>query len=639
MKCLPHLAVVLLCASFLSEQLGRVSRILKSGILSQVEEYSERLSVASELYALLSNLICSKLDFARARETACAFFGSDKVRFAAIDGTEYSQIFFDMVLFFGGAYASTGTVEFHDDKPPSVSYDDHIMREGCGVSSCVPLFLNQVVEVDQTFFTEEGGLSRPLADEDVVNNSRIANWIMTFAEFYLAYFFASNKNPDTKIILMDRSLSNTHSSIMYDTSRRRLWKMCAILGFEVDGTPIDEEDLMLARHRVVNTGLNLPPPRGDYLKSSIVFLLERSETPLTPNQICEMLGVKGGRKERVKRHLKTLTAKGVLVEKKGRYHLAERYRDSWSRVRKVVEFIGERLFIEDAGTVDENKMWINVGGERRILTTLDLAFLTLFAQHMVMEECWRNRKLLVGISKDTYARDFKNHVIPICGNVRVFKEVPPQEVLSALPNTDRMLLQSFSVAFWKDVRPPWSLIEYDSVFPTIIPDRNRGAGFVLGARRNKTAIERLFLRSYVQLAEGKHDPLLRSNVLLIDRLAYPEFDLKSETTLPLVNVYSGYEEPLEVIVYRDRHVENLIQNMLLCVLASMNTMSIPEAFGHNKPLFIADKVAKWHYGLFKRVIDSMKNWVANNKDVRRFMFYMSTFREKRAEFEQARRAK
>ncbi|MBS7288219.1 MAG: hypothetical protein KIH01_05620 [Candidatus Freyarchaeota archaeon] len=628
-----------MCTSFLSEQLGRVSRLLKSGIRSQVKEYSEKLGATSGLYGFFSSLICSEPSFARARETARAFFGSDKVGFAAIDGTEYSQVFFDMVLFFGGAYASTGTVEFHDDAPPSVSYDSRILREGCGISSCVPLFLNQVVEVDQTFFTEEGGLSRPLADEELINNSRIANWIMTFAEFYLAYLFASNRNPDTKIILMDRSLSNTHSSILYDTSRRRLWKMCAILGFKVDGTPIDENDLMLARHRVVNTGLSLPPPRGDYLKSSVFFLLERSDTPLTPRQVCDMLGVRGEGEDRVKSHLKSLAAKGVLVEKRNKYHVAERYRDSWSRVRRVVEEVGRRLFLEDVGEEDENKMWLNVDGEHRILTTLDLAFLTLFAQHMAMEECWRNRKLFAGVIKDTYARDFKNHVVPICQRAQVFKDAPPQETLSILPNTDRMLLQSFSTEFWEDVKPPWSLIEYDSVFPTIIPDRGRGVNYVLGARRNKTAIERLFLRTYVQLAEGRRDPLLRSNVLLVDRLVYPEFDLRDETVLPLVNVYSGCEEPIKVIIYRDKKLDNPIQNMLLCVLASMSTSSLPEAFGHNKPLFIADKAAKWHYSLFKRVIDSVKNWVANNREVRKFIFYMSSFREKRVQFEQGRRAK
>jgi len=631
--------VCFLEASFISVQLGRIGRLLRSGIQSQIQDYSEKLAVTSELYNFFSKRIISKIDFKGACETARRLFGSEMVKFAAVDGTEYSQLLFDMVLFFGGAYASTGTVEFREDAPPKVNYDDRVIREGCGVSSCVPLFVNQVVEVDQTFFTEEGGLSRPMADEEVVNNSRISNWIMTFAEFYLSYLFASNRNPETKIILMDRSLSNSLSSILYDTSKRKYWKMCAILGLKVDGTPIDEEDLLLARHRIVSTELGLPPPRGDYLRHSIVFLLERSDKPLTPSQVCGILGVKGERVKKVERYMKAFTTKGVLVEKGGKYSLAERYKTSWSRVKKLVEDVGNRLFLEDAGGEAENKMCVEVDGEHRIITTLDLAFITLFTQYMLIEECWKNRKLLVGITKDTYARDFKNHVIPVCHHCRLFKDAPPQDQLASLPNTDRMLLQSISLSFWEDIKPPWALIEYDSIFPTIIPDRSRGIGYVLGARRNKTSMERLFLRSYVQLAEARRDPKLRSNVLLIDRLVYPGFDLKEEVVLPLVNVYGGLEEPLEVIIYRDAGVENPVQNMLLTVLASMAPPSIPEAFGHNKPLFIADKIAKWHYHLFKKIIDSAKTWVMNRKDVRSFVFYMSSFRDKRSEFEQARRSR
>jgi hypothetical protein len=37
--------------------------------------------------------------------------------------------------------------------------------------------------------------------------------------------------------------------------------------------------------------------------------------------------------------------------------------------------------------------------------TLDIAFLTLFALQMLMEECWKKNILLVGVTKDTAARD------------------------------------------------------------------------------------------------------------------------------------------------------------------------------------------------------------------------------------------
>jgi hypothetical protein len=73
------------------------------------------------------------------------------------------------------------------------------------------------------------------------------------------------------------------------------------------------------------------------------------------------------------------------------------------------------------------------------------------------------------------------------------------------------------------------------------------------------------------------------------------------------------------------------------MLAAMAPSSIPEAFGHNKPLFIADKIAKWNYGQFRLIVDTTADWMLNNHRLRKFIFYMSTFRERRASIEAARR--
>jgi hypothetical protein len=75
----------------------------------------------------------------------------------------------------------------------------------------------------------------------------------------------------------------------------------------------------------------------------------------------------------------------------------------------------------------------------------------------------------------------------------------------------------------------------------------------------------------------------------------------------------------------------------MTLLVAMAPANIPEAFGHNKPLFVADKIAKWNYSQFKSIADSTANWIANNRKLRKFIFYMSTFRERRASIEQARR--
>jgi hypothetical protein len=211
------------------------------------------------------------------------------------------------------------------------------------------------------------------------------------------------------------------------------------------------------------------------------------------------------------------------------------------------------------------------------------------------------------------------------------------EEFEELPNTDRMILQSVSLFNPEQVRVPWSLVEYDSAFKTMVSDREGRKSYVLGARRNRISLEKTFLKTYVQLSQASSDPRLRSNVLLTDRLVYPEFDFSSESVVGFWNEFGGAREPVEAILFRDKSVGNRLQNLIMVLLKAMTSPSIPEAFGHNKPLFVADKVAKWHYGSFKRVAESVGKWILNNHKLRDFVFYMSTFRERRARIEATRR--
>ena len=99
----------------------------------------------------------------------------------------------------------------------------------------------------------------------------------------------------------------------------------------------------------------------------------------------------------------------------------------------------------------------------------------------------------------------------------------------------------------------------------------------------------------------------------------------------------GTREPVEAFLYRDKTVLNKMQNLTMNILIAMAPANIPEAFGHNKPLFIADKIAKWNYSQFKCVVDTTAGWILNNHKLRKFIFYMSTFRERRSQIEQTRR--
>ena len=126
-------------------------------------------------------------------------------------------------------------------------------------------------------------------------------------------------------------------------------------------------------------------------------------------------------------------------------------------------------------------------------------------------------------------------------------------------------------------------------------------------------------------------------MLFIDSLVYPEYDLREETLVRLKQVYGGAVEPVDALLFLSCEVENRVQNLVMAMLTAQADSSILKVFGHNMPLFIADKVAKWHNSEVRRIIDSTRVWIANNRDLRHFVFYMSTFRERRGELESMRR--
>lgn len=625
--------------SSLSTQIQRAGTMLQRGAADQIEGYQSRFQTIEGLHQrLFKNLIVSSFDPKTGFETAKKLFGTEHVSFAAVDGTDYARPLFDLIVFFGGSYAARGTITYNEKGPPSVEYENHFLKGGRALSSCIPVFVNEIPEIDHSFY-QQGGSSevttaRPLTDEMIANNSTIPAWIMTFSEFYLAYRLAKESDPP-RIILLDRSLSSTFPSLIFDSSKRQLWMSNGALhGLEVDNLPLDINDLAFARYHLYVPQLELPPARGDFLRYRILLELENMG-PMGKDQLLQSFGItEPDRQGRVEKFLQKSIKDGYLEEKNGLYRLTDRYRTTWPRVRKLVETIGHRMF---EGRPRENPMKIEKNGNWHWLTTQDMAFLTLFTLNMLIEECLAKHILLLGLAKDTAARDLKNHVLPVLVTNGVWKSEISQAELSNLPNTDRMLLQSLSIFNHTQIPVPWSLVEYDASFLSIVPDYEHRPGYISGAIRNKVNPERLFAKTYIQLSQASYDPQLRSNVLLLDRLAYPGFDDQSKSLIAFKHTYGGADEPVRPILYRDASVKNPMQELVMLTLSAMTSNSIPELFGHNKPLFIADKVAKWHNEEMRRVIDTTGKWLMNNPRLRRFVFYMSTFRERRSEIETNRR--
>ncbi len=631
--------------SSLSDAIKRTSEVLKLGASTQVLDYEQRFSSLKTLYDdLLSDFVRMQFDCEKAHETAKEFFGTSTVRFAGVDGTMYSRPLFDLVIFFGGAYASTGTITFLEKERPQVKYDMKTIRQAAGISSVVPIYVNEIPEVDHAFFeSEESGEinpNKPLTDQSIINNATIANWIMTFAEYYLAYKLITDPSQKIRIMLLDRSLSIERASLIYDTAKRELWKTrSSLIGYRIgDEEPFDINDFTIARQCVCNEALGLPPPRGDYLGHAIIQLI-KTKGPLTEKQILFELKIEDEKRaKRVARQLKRSLDAQIITEKNETFKLDPKYRDVLERVKNLVTTLGDRFFLANTSlTKTPSVMKVLRDGKEQWLTTVDIAFLTLFTLHMIMEECWRRHILLIGMTKDTAARDFKRQLVPIMQGQGLLKTSVSRVDFEKLPNTDRMILQSTSILNPEKIKPPWSLVEYDSAFRTMVPDIENRKGFVSGAIKNRVGLEKTFVKTYIQLAQAKTDPILRSNVLLIDRLVYPEYDCKPESTARFWNEFGGAKEPLQVILFKDKNVSNRVQELVMTTLTAMAPSSIPEAFGHNKPLFIADKIAKWNYSQFKLIVDTTADWILNNHKLRKFIFYMSTFRERRASIEAARR--
>jgi hypothetical protein len=402
-------------SSTLAERIAKTGNILNNSANLQIEQYHKQVQHNSVLYKkLIQNLIIDNFDMSDAYDTSRDFFKRESINFVAIDGTEYSTQFFDMVIFYAGAYSCSGTIDLNKNeiKP---KYDDKFLDKGREISSCVPVYINQIPEIDTSFYDSQNqhtSILNQFSEEGILDNTNISKSLMTFSEFFLAYTIASSKQAD--IIFMDRSLSNMYSSLFYDTSKKDDWEeTCSLLGYRIDDIPFDSNDFTLARHNICNELLKIPPSRGDYFRYLVFFKILQNELIDLPS-LCGLLNIVDDEKkvEQIEKYLKVWIKEDVVIKDNNHFKINNNYKSTWSRIRKLVDTLGNQIFKSET---DPFVIIKNINGERKNqwITTTDMAFLTLFAFYLLIEECWKNNILLLGITKDTIARDFSNHLLPV----------------------------------------------------------------------------------------------------------------------------------------------------------------------------------------------------------------------------------
>jgi hypothetical protein len=153
--------------SSLGQRISKTGKILNNSANLQIEEYHKQVQQNSILYKkLVKNLIIDSFDNSDAFTTSQEFFSKDSISFVAIDGTEYAKQFFDMVIFYAGAYSCSGALDFNKEngtiKP---KYEENFLEKGSEVSSCVPVYINKISEIDTKFSDKVGKL---IADTEYI---------------------------------------------------------------------------------------------------------------------------------------------------------------------------------------------------------------------------------------------------------------------------------------------------------------------------------------------------------------------------------------------------------------------------------------------------------------------------------------
>ncbi|MFW9805911.1 MAG: hypothetical protein ACFFFK_04220 [Candidatus Thorarchaeota archaeon] len=633
-------------SSFIGRRLRQTGDLLLGGAQKQVGDYRSKFDGLKGTYDnFLSKLLVSYSEAKFDPSFVDKFFGKRKLTFAGIDGTVLKYDVFDLIVFFAGAYSAHGEIKIENSGESKIVYDEKYLERGIGVSSVLPIYINEVPLIDQTLLVrgEDGQVDSSVTFTDawVVDNAAFADYLMGLSEFYLGYQLVSSEEP-VDILLYDRIFSAEIASFYAETSdfRLSLDNECGIIGHKIDGRAFSKTEWVFARKLFGNLDLGTPPARGEFLLSRVVMELAREPgNSLTRTEIADRLGLKDEfhlsrlDKELEKGIRGSGEAKGIIIRKDKQFILKPEFRDFKERLRKLVEEVCGRMFSADPNVTYDERFKI----DGRWITTNDLAFLSLISLYMTVEKCWKSKTLMIGVAKDTSARDLKRQVIPVLNHVGRFSGGFGDKGQDT-PDTDRMILQWVSLHEKDKLKVPWATVEYDTAFKTIIPHFERKPGLVSGARRNQISIEKTFVKSYFQLCQAISDPKLRSNVLLYDRLIYHEFDTgKSQIT----TLHHDYEsrpdspEPIETVFYEG--VSNPLQSFIMSLFKAMTSMSIPELFGHLKPLYIADKVAKYYWGQFKGMVESAGIWLINRPDLREFLFYLSSFRERRSSIEQSRR--
>lgn len=528
------------------------------------------------------------------------FWGTNYIDFVAIDGTCQKDAFAEFIVFFGGAYGAKGRISLEGD-PPKVKYQKWEMNRDVSMVAWVPVPFTEISDVSGASVEETFMVS----DSERVNLSSIHTSLMQLSEIYLAYNVATSSTIESpKLIMLDQSLS----SIMAATSHGV--KTGFVDCYEFGHRRLSAADVIIAFAHPFNADLGVPSTKRFRRYTALIAEFHRQnkrELPL--KEVMSILKLTTDELRDPLNYLKSMNPPLCTYNKaKESLEMKVDCHESWAYTVGLFQYVCTRLFLakdQSALTYDAPDPEEPMRQRRRWMSPDDVQFLIAVGLRALIEACWDKRILLVGVVKDSESRYLTRNYLGVMKHLNVYPDLSTLSV-GLLPWTDRIYLETIPHYCDESLEAPWASIEFDSTFMTLRLGQNDNKETeVMGVRTRGGEIvapERLFLRSLAQffLSRQKSTPLT-GHVVLLDRLAFPEWDKNAFGSTTIQSDALGRIDPL---VYLNADMDNIGQLVMMYMLNTLTRNHFPEVIGYPDPLHKADWGAKSMGRRVKGMIES-----------------------------------
>lgn len=636
-------------ASEVSKILDAYQRTLRETKGKYEKLYTSRGENAIEFYEKYANRLVR--NFASAFNDAATrrrlhreirrALGTENIEFVAIDGSCNKDAFNDFIVFSACAYGAKGQLSLSDtgDKP-RIRYRRWELERDVSMVAYVPVPFAQLADA---IGEKEDFL---LSEQDRINLASVHTKLMQLAEIYLAFNVVTSSSIERpRLILLDLLPSSLMASIAGQPLDVNL------SGYKFDRRRLDYKDIVVALAHPFSSSLALPNRNRFRLHQLILAELHQSRQSridladlasrysLETHTLCESAEGKplyadpSRYVETEEGILDTKAAPGTLIPRAARVGLLSGnifttqfesgkgqqvgfdVRESWSFTVALFRDICDRLF---RAKEPDAMVYQVLGQDGKIrehwLDPNDVDFLIAVGIRALVEACWQQRVMLIGIAKDSASRYFTRNYMGILRHAVQLPELSELDV-GKLPWTDRMFFE-FVASLADNLESPWATSEFDSAFMTLwasaIRDVTGKETLKLGAVKDHIVAHMgLFARSLAQffLARRKPTPLM-GHVVFVDRLLNPDLDanvpkldLTSKTLAErgLARHDLGEIWPLG---YSSGDQENTGQDLSMYLLSCLTRNHYPEVIGYPDPLHKADWGAKTLGDQLRRTIRS-----------------------------------